>query len=77
MVGEAEKRIRTTAKRKFTRCYNRLNDYILGKEAKNIIIAKFNDFKLLWNMYNQHMIIIYLQKILTMKMKLARKTKNG
>ena len=49
MSGEEEKKVRTTAKKKFTRCYNRLNEYILSKEGKNIIISKYEDLKLLWN----------------------------
>ena len=49
MAGDDEKKLRTTAKRKFTRCYNRLNESILNKAEKDIIIAKFNDLKLLWD----------------------------
>ena len=49
MSGEEEKKVRTTAKKKFTRCYNRLNEYIVSKEGKNIIIFKYEDLKSLWN----------------------------
>ena len=44
-----EKKQRSTAKRKFTRCYNRLNTCILNNEGTDIIVTKFNDLKKLWD----------------------------
>ena len=49
MAEGAEKKQRTTAKRKFTRRYNRLNTSILNEEGADIIIYEFNDLKKLWD----------------------------
>ena len=43
MAGEDEKKVRTSAERKFTSCYNRLNEAILNKAEADIIIVKFKD----------------------------------
>ena len=48
MSGQQEKSLRTISSRKFTRCYNRLNEAILNKLDEEIIITKFNDLKVLW-----------------------------
>lgn len=48
-MADAERKQRTTAKRKFTRCYNRLNTCILNNEETDIIISKFNDLKKFWD----------------------------
>ena len=49
MADEIEKKHRTTAKRKFIRCYNRLNGFILNNDVADIIVTKFNELKLCWD----------------------------
>ena len=48
-MTEAAKQARTTAKRKFTRCSNRLNDAIETNTDPEIITAKYNELSLLWD----------------------------
>ena len=48
-TGDDEKMSRITAKRKFTRCYNRLNEDIVNKLDIETITTKFNQLTLLWD----------------------------
>ena len=48
-AGEDETRLRTTAKRKFTRCYNRLNEALVNNLEIEIVNTKFNELSLLWD----------------------------
>ena len=55
MAGVEEKKQRTIASRAFTRCYNRLNESILNKVSKDIVITKFDNLKKLWeNVQSKH-----------------------
>ena len=48
-MTEAAKQACITAKRKFTRCSNRLNDAIETNTDPEIITAKYNELSLLWD----------------------------
>ena len=48
-MAEAEKKLRTTAKRKFTRAYNRLIETIENKGELEIIEEKYSTIKSLWD----------------------------
>ena len=55
MVGEEEKKNRTTAKRKFTRVYNRLVESIQNETEIEVINEKYSTIKLLWdNVQSKH-----------------------
>ena len=41
--------MRTTAKRKFTRCYNRLNEALVNNLEIEMVNTKFNELSLLWD----------------------------
>ena len=49
MAGVEEKKQRTIASRKFTRCYNRLNEAIVNKNEIDFITNKFSELKSSWN----------------------------
>ena len=49
MPGEDEKKLRTSAKRKFTRVYNRFREAIENDTEIDIVTAKYADIKILWN----------------------------
>ena len=49
MAGDNEKKNRATAKRKFTRLYNRLTEDIQNESVLEIIEEKYSLLKLLWD----------------------------
>ena len=48
MAGEEQKKSRTSAKRKFTRAYNRYVETINNKGDIDIVKAKYNNIQTLW-----------------------------